>query len=367
MEQSLAKQATLTVETGDAGPAPQRSLVLVAGSGRSGTSLFTGILQRLGYYVPQPEVLADETNPRGFAESRWVVDFHARLLKKARVEVADARPAAWAQTAQVGLDEHVQRQLRSWLESQFQTADNIIIKDPRLSWFLPLWHHSADGIGVSPQIVTVLRHPATVIESKLRSYGGWQGGVDRAAGWLNVTLFTERATRETSRMFVRYDDLLDDWTRTVAHVAEVLDLGVIRNARLSSMRAAHGFVDRTLSRSRATWDDFKVPEALRDQADEVWKLMSQLSDDDGRGDQSVYDALEAARGAYVTLYEEAEAIARSSIVAARPRVPAARDHPPPRLVRLTRQVPTRYRHMVPLRWRKKIVSSLGLSSGARRP
>ena len=76
-----------------------RSLVLVAGSGRSGTSLFSGILQRLGYHVPQPEVPADATNPRGFAESQWVVDFHTRLLRAARVQVSDARPAAWALTA----------------------------------------------------------------------------------------------------------------------------------------------------------------------------------------------------------------------------------------------------------------------------
>ena len=81
-----------------------RSLVLVAGSGRSGTSLFTGILQRLGCHVPQPEVPADATNPRGFAESQWVVDFHTRLLRAPRVQMSDARPAAWALTAQVGLD-----------------------------------------------------------------------------------------------------------------------------------------------------------------------------------------------------------------------------------------------------------------------
>ena len=27
-----------------------------------------GMLQRLGYHVPQPEVPADDTNPKGFAE-----------------------------------------------------------------------------------------------------------------------------------------------------------------------------------------------------------------------------------------------------------------------------------------------------------
>src|SRR5829696_506110 len=97
-------------------------LVLVAGSGRSGTSLFSGILQRLGLVVPQPEVPADESNPRGFAESQWVVDFHTRLLRAARVQVSDARPAAWAMTAAAGLDPAVRGELREWLRSQFRVA-----------------------------------------------------------------------------------------------------------------------------------------------------------------------------------------------------------------------------------------------------
>src|SRR5215211_2144582 len=149
----------------------ERSLVLVAGSGRSGTSLFSGILQRLGYHVPQPEVPADSTNPRGFAESQWVVDFHARLLRRARVQTADARPSAWALTAEVALDGGVQRELRSWLRKQFRKSDAVVIKDPRLSWFLPLWRRCAEDLETTPRFVTVLRHPAAVVQSKQRSYG----------------------------------------------------------------------------------------------------------------------------------------------------------------------------------------------------
>ena len=37
-----------------------------------------GILGQLGFHIPQPEVQADDTNPRGFGEPRWVVDFHSR-------------------------------------------------------------------------------------------------------------------------------------------------------------------------------------------------------------------------------------------------------------------------------------------------
>ena len=237
----------------------RRSLVLVAGSGRSGTSLFSGILQRLGCHVPQPEVPADATNPRGFAESQWVVDFHTRQLRAARVQVSDARPAAWALTAQAGLDDAVRAELRAWLAGQFGAAPALIVKDPRLSWFLPLWRSCAEELGVAPRFVTMLRHPAAVIDSKQRWYGGWQGDVGRTAGWIHQTLFTERATRGAPRAFVRYEDLLEDWTRIVADVGDRLDLDVVRDAPAAAMRDVHGFVDRGLSRSRPDWGDLALP------------------------------------------------------------------------------------------------------------
>lgn len=366
MGRSPEGQDSTTAASGGVRPAPERSLVLVAGSGRSGTSLAAGILQRLGFYVPQPEVPADDTNPRGFAESLWVVEFHTRLLKRAGVQVSDARPAAWARMANVGLNERVQQELRGWLEKQFRQADHVVIKDPRLSWFLPLWRRCAENVGVSPRFVTMLRHPAAVVESKQRWYGTWQGDVGRAAGWLNQTLFTERATRDAPRAFVRYNDLLDDWTRTIARVGELLELAVVRDAPAASMRRAHEFVDRTLSRSRASWDDFEIPAALRTQADEVWELASRLADDGEANRESLTDSLEAARAAYVELYEEAEAIAQSSIVAARRGATAPNGRVSPQVARLARRVPERYRRKVPPRWRERIVRVLDLTGAGRR-
>jgi hypothetical protein len=335
-----------------------RSLVVVAGSGRSGTSLFSGILQRLGYLVPQPEVPADETNPRGFAESQWVVDFHTRLLRAAQVQVSDARPAAWALTAEVGLDPVVRRELREWLELQFRVAPHLIVKDPRLSWFLPLWRGCAEDLGVAPRFVTMLRHPAAVIDSKQRWYGEWQGDVARAAGWVQLTLFTERATRDSPRAFVRYEDLLGDWPRTVAHVSETLDLTPVRDAPVSAMREVHAFVDRKLSRSRPDWGDLKLPAALRAQADEVWALVSTLADEDDGDHAAAVAGLDALRAAYADLYAEAEAIAQSSIAAARARPPAPAARLPAPALRIVRRVPRRYRHSVPLQWRVRIARAL---------
>jgi hypothetical protein len=332
----------------------ERTLLLVAGSGRSGTSLFAGILARLGFHVPQPEVTADVTNPRGFAESKWVVDFHTRLLERAGVQVADARPGAWALTANVALDEHSRKELRTWLETQFRQADHVLIKDPRLSWFLPLWRRCAQEIGAAPRFATVLRHPAAVVDSKQRSYGNWQSDVDRTAGWVNQSLYTERATREAPRVYVRYQDLLDDWTRTVSRAGEGLGLSVIRDAPATAVVQVHEFVDRSLSRSRSSWDEFEIPGGLRSLADEVWELLSGLADGDPAKDLPI-EQLEAARAAYIELYEDAEAIAQSSIVAA--RRPARRSP----VVRAMKLVPKRYRRKVPLRWRVSVARALNRS------
>lgn len=356
MSISLQQEETTAAPAATSG---RRALLLVVGSGRSGTSLFTGILQRLGFYVPQPEVAADDTNPRGFAESKWVVDFHTRLLDRAGVAVSDARPAAWAKTARVALDEDVYRQLRGWLAEQFGKADDVVVKDPRLSWFLPLWRQCAEDVGAWPRFATALRHPAAVVDSKQRSYGTWQGDVERTAGWINQTLFGERATRGAPRVFVTYQALLEDWTSAVARVGEELDLAVVRDASASSIVQVHEFVDRTLSRSQEGWGETDIPTALRELADEVWELVSRLADGDARSD-SLTERFEAARAAYVELYEDAEAIAQSSIAAA--------QRPPrkSRVLRLANRVPKRYRQKLPLRWRAAFARAVTRSAPGRR-
>jgi hypothetical protein len=334
------------------------TLVLVASSGRSGTSLMSGTLQRLGFYVPQPEVPADETNPKGFGESQWVVDFHTRLLAQARVQTSDARPAAWALTAAVGMDDDVVGELRTWLARQFRISAGVLIKDPRLSWFLPLWRRCAADLGVEAKIVTMLRHPAAVVASKTRWYGEWQGEVARAAGWVNQALFLERATRESPRVLVQYDDLLEDWTRVLGRVGEALDLAVVRDAPVARIRKVHEFVDRSLSRSRPEWGDARMPVRLREHADEVWALLSALAGAGPEETARIAERLDDVRSEYVELYAEAEAMAQSSVAAAARAAAERARRPSVRLLSLLRRLPPPVRHAVPLRGRVAIARAL---------
>lgn len=299
-------------------PLPTKRLVLVVGIGRSGTSLFAGILSQLGFHVPQPEVKADDTNPRGFSEPRWVVDFHTRLMRERRVTVFDSRPAAWASTAEAVSDEAAFDDLRSWLAVQFVGTDNVVVKDPRIGWFLPLWLRCAEDLGVQTSFATMLRHPPEVVRSAREWYGTWQNDASRAAAWLNVTLHTEEATRGARRAFVRYDHLLADWAAEISRVGDLLEVPWLVGIERSRHPEVDGFVDPGLRRSTVGWNEVDVPSALREMVDEVWELASGLAQPGG-DDESAHAPLGEARARYTRFYDEAEALAQSSVKAAEPR------------------------------------------------
>src|SRR3954471_1622344 len=105
-----------------------RQMLVVAGSGRSGTSLFTGLTGRLGVHIPNPEVSANRSNPRGFGEPRWLVDYHNDLLSSVDVVVEDGRPEAWDLTDRIAEDPRALGALVDWLELQFAENERIVVK-----------------------------------------------------------------------------------------------------------------------------------------------------------------------------------------------------------------------------------------------
>jgi hypothetical protein len=366
-------------------------LLLVAGSGRSGTSLFASVVGNLGFHVPRPWVKADDSNPRGFGEPQWVVDRHVKLLRQANVHASDARPTAWADAAKICLDEQVSAEVRLWLQEQFSGHDQVLIKDPRLLWFLPLWRRVGEELDATVHVVTMLRHPAEVVRSKLHWYQNMTlFDANRAAGWLNTMLFTERATRDYRRAFIRFEDLLEDWTQPIARVSSQLEVPTLVNARAREQLSADDLVDRSLHRSKATWEDLDVPKGLIYLTEQVWEELLLLADPEADGKEAVLDRLDGHREEYVSYYRHAEHVAQSTTLAAtrpllqnkaprpvatkpgaptmlattRLRPPAskpAQPEPPPnsRLGLARRLIPARARRLIPLRLKRALAELFG--------
>ena len=295
----------------------------------------SGTLQALGMHVPQPEVGADATNPRGFGEPRWIVEFHERLLNRVRVQTADARPQAWFDTGRPAMREVFRNELYEWLAGQFAEAESLesgehpsselVVKDPRLVWFLGMWRGAAIRCRATPTYITMLRPVTEVVGSKQKYYAGKQGEISRTAGWVNVMLHTERATRDSERAFVRYADLLDDWTVPVFELGERLHYAGVQRATAQDLRKVHSFIDPSLRRVQLTWDDVTVPTRLREIAQESWVALDRLADKDGDTPE-LRASLDGLREAYVAYYAEAELLTQSSAASARQEgVVAERD------------------------------------------
>ncbi|PVG84825.1 sulfotransferase family protein [Nocardioides gansuensis] len=293
-----------------------RRIVFVVGSGRSGTSTMAGTLQTLGLHVPQPEVAADATNPKGFGESQWVVDLHHELLRRSGVQVSDARPRAWLDAGKLSADHGVRERVTAWLEEQFAVADELVVKDPREAWFLGLWRACAARCDAEASYVTMLRPVTEVVGSKQKYYDTAQGGITRTAAWVNMMLGTERATRGEPRRFVRFADLLADWTQPVFGLGEAFDLHAVKTAMAVDIAKVHSFIDPTLRRVTLTWDDVQVPARLRELAQETWDVLDSLADEGGDNEKA-HEVCDQLRAAYAEQYAEAEAFVASTTLAAR--------------------------------------------------
>ena len=292
---------------------PDRRLVLVAGTGRSGTSTLVGVLRRHGIRVPEPEVAPDDTNPRGFGEPRWVVELHGRLLRQGKVQVADSRPAAWGMAADL-VDADTRVKVKRWLEEQFGVSDRLVVKDPRILWFLPLWTEVARELGAEPAFVTMLRPPPETVGSRRTYYNRGLEDPHGIASWLNLMTGTEHATRGQRRAFVRYHDLLDDWAPALDQVWRRTGLG---DAPPAASEDPGEFIDPGLRRMRMTWQDLELPERLQALAAEAADCLDALAGGGDDEDPAVLARLDLARASYAAYYGEAESVAHSSVIAAR--------------------------------------------------
>jgi hypothetical protein len=302
-------------------PTSSTPLVLVSGSGRSGTSSLAGTLKRLGLHVPQPEVEASETNPRGFYEPQWVIDFHKRHLKELALFNIDSRPAAVDLVARHVESGAPTAELHEWLSGQLDgehlRGQQVVVKDPHAFWFAQVWEVVSAEVGADLRWLTALRHPAEVVGSRDIAYLSSQSDelrltkeTSNVAGWVHAALLTEKAGRGSMRSFVRYVDLLADWRTALAPVQQQLELAFDTDLSVPVDEREHhavdDFIEPSMRKSQLTWDDVRTPDWLRDMAEEVWQLLGALTTTPH--DPDTLGALDRIHADYNARYADAVAL-----------------------------------------------------------
>jgi hypothetical protein len=255
---------------------PGTPLVLVSGSGRSGTS---------------------SPNPRGFYEPQWVIDFHKRHLRELALFNIDSRPAAVDLVARYLESGETTAELREWLSGQLD-ADQVVV-------------------GADLRWLTALRHPAEVVGSRDIAYLSSQSDdlrltkeTSNVAGWVHAALLTEQVGRGHKRSFVKYVDLLGDWRAALTPVQQQLELDLDTDLSAPPGEREHhavdDFIEPSMRKSQLTWDDVRTPAWLRDMAEEVWQLLGVLTT--SPHDADTLAALDRIHDAYDERYADAVAL-----------------------------------------------------------
>lgn len=303
-------------------------LILITGTGRSGTSTMSGTLHHLGLFVPGPYLGANESNPKGFFESKWAVRFHKQITEAAGIHEFDSRPTAFGRV-QEAITEGQRRRLVAFLAEQAAQSDQVVVKDPRSVWAQEVWRAAAEEAGLELRCISMLRHPAEVVGSRSTYYANPDDEVARrryetfnVARWVNNSIVNERETRALPRAFVRYTDLLTDWRPVLAGLGQDLGLTYDVDVATDAPSPVDDFIDPDLRRHRVTWDDLEVPADLREVAQRIWEGLDVLADHHGV-DEAVSADLDALSTRYDRLLAGATAISHDAIEEVRREARAA--------------------------------------------
>ncbi len=188
---------------------------------RSGTSATSGLLALLGAHAPKSLMVPTKDNIRGYFESVEVMKANDRVLSS-----AGSRWSDWGQFNPCWFDSLVADRLRGELgglvEEEYGAEPLLLIKDPRISRFLPLWLEALSDLGIAPRIVIPVRHPLSVARSlEVRDHFGRNRSL---LLWLRHVLDAEAGSRQLPRIFVRYENVLADWRAQARRIAAELDV-----------------------------------------------------------------------------------------------------------------------------------------------
>ncbi len=179
-----------------------KRLVLILGTGRSGTSLVSRTVGELGFDLGTNLIPGDALNSEGYYEDRGIVNAHKLLLSDLGCGDPGVLqvPPDWLSRELTGT---IKAKIVEILSVRFSSTDKVAVKDPRISLLLPMWYEIAASLDVELKLVFCARSPAAVAASAV--------SLDTATGeamWLCRVM--SAAENWTGGFVLNYEDILRD-------------------------------------------------------------------------------------------------------------------------------------------------------------
>lgn len=197
-----------------------KTVVLVLGMHRSGTSAVAASLEQLGVVMGRSLLHGDKWNPKGYFEEKQIVEFNDNLLRVVGLRWDSVLPPSESAGVSWADKFHAARDLLSEI-----FADTPVwgFKDPRMCILSSFWLPVMKSIDVAPRLLLVLRSPVEVASSLFR-----RDGISIArAGWLWFIYLLgslEYINESSETYLIDFETVLHDPTRVISGLAQWLNL-----------------------------------------------------------------------------------------------------------------------------------------------
>ena len=267
----------------------RRRAFVVVGMHRSGTSAMTRTLSLLGAALPErlmPPVAAD--NLTGFWESQAVADFNDEILRAQDSEWDDV--FAFRQRQYLSnFDRVYLGRAVELLDQQFNGAEVIVLKDPRISVLAAFWDRALLEAGYDVHYVVMVRNPLEVAES-LRARDGFPREKSFLL-WSSYMIAIDRDTYSRSRTFVSYDHLISGWRAVQRRIEAQTGVPFPRSTASAAIEIDR-FLDPGLHHHAAGANDLYASADVPDQVKALYRIFSQACDGESDLDRVALKAIE---------------------------------------------------------------------------
>ncbi|OBQ91348.1 rhamnan synthesis F family protein [Mesorhizobium sp. AA23] len=199
----------------------ERTCIMVLGMHRSGTSALTRAISLLGAELPKNLLGANPSNPAGHWEPQRLIELHDQMLAEVGSSWDDWRSFDVNDLGTARL-QFYKAEIARIVDEEYGSASLFVLKEPRISRFVPLYAEVLERMHIDVRYTLVLRNPLAVIAS-LKNRDGFTAGFSSLL-WLRHELDAERATRGQPRIFLSYEGLLDDWRRGIEGISDSLGI-----------------------------------------------------------------------------------------------------------------------------------------------
>ena len=197
-----------------------KTIFIVLGMHRSGTSVVTNCLNAMGLSLSDQLVPPSSDNSDGFFEDARLVELNDKLEQELnRHHMTPAAmvpyPDDWMQLPSV---QSLAREITEYVSAQLDGRSKWLIKDPRMMRLMPLYAEVFSDLGVIPVTIFVHRHPASIVRSKSNRDGlsfflverHWQASTSDALWFLSKS--------GTPTYFFSYESLMLDGRDPLDHL-----------------------------------------------------------------------------------------------------------------------------------------------------